>query len=149
MDRLIKRERGASRRRGEGQSIFRAYLVGLGVFFLVGVLLTLLMAAVAYGQKDPNAYLFLGRLCPYLAAVSAGAVGGRLQGEKPWLAGGVIGALAVLILWLLSAGVTRESGTGISLIMYLCVAVSSVLGSLILGKPRILRRHRANHRRRF
>ena len=129
-------------------SILRAGLVGIAAFFAVGLLSTLAVTAVVYLQKDPNAYSSLGMVCPYLAAVMSGGVGGRILKEKAWLTGGVIGLPSAALLWLFSAGVPREMSAGTSLLMYLGVAVASALGGAVFGARRsTARRHRRHHHR--
>lgn len=149
MNRWAKKVRSTpAENREAGSSLLRAALVGLGVFFSVGLLSTLAVTAVVYLQKDPNAYSSFGMVCPYLAAVVAGGLGGRILKEKEWLTGGAIGLLSAALLWLFSAGVPREMSAGTSLLMYLGVAVASALGGAVFGaRQGTARRHRRHRRR--
>jgi putative membrane protein (TIGR04086 family) len=149
MNRLIKKKRGGIAHKSETENItVRACLLGLGVFFAVGLTSTLVITALAYSQKDPSAYLYLGRICPYLAAVSAGAMSGKATGGRPWLTGGLIGLLSSVLLWLFSAGFSRNTSSGTSLLMHLGVVVASVLGGVVFGRVKHFRHRRAGHHRR-
>ncbi|MBQ9121591.1 MAG: TIGR04086 family membrane protein [Clostridia bacterium] len=147
MDRLFKKERTAARSgREESPSLVRAVLFGLGAFLAVAFLLSLGATAFAYAQKDPNAYLFLGSICPFLATVPAGAISGRMYRERPWMSGGISGLASALLLWLLSAGMEGQSSMGRTLLLYLCVALLFVLSALLFGRVRQNTRRRPKRR---
>lgn len=140
---MLKREkRHLPHAREASPSLLRAVLVGLGAFVISAFLLSLLATVIAYGQRDPDAFLFIGSLCPFLSAVLGGAISGRLYPTRAWLGGGITGLVASALMWLLSAGMEARLGAGQTLLLHLAVAAVAILSSALLGPRHPKRKHR-------
>ena len=148
MERVQKHEQ-ISRRWGkqDGSPWIKIAVWGIGAFLAVMLLASLGVTVIAYTRRDPASFAALGRICPYVASVVAGAVGGRKLTDRPWLGGLFVGACSSLLLWLLSAGIESEASALSRLLSYLSVAASAPLGALLPGvwqKP--VRKHRRKRR---
>ena len=143
MDRLLKREKRRLPRSREAEpTLLRAVLWGILLFAAVLLLLSLALTAVACGQKDPDAYRPLGKVLPFLAAILAGAAGGRAYPDRPWVSGGILGVAAALLMWLSSAGITARVSEGQTVLWDLAVAATVTLSAAFLGPRRQPRRPR-------
>jgi len=132
MDRTRKSEKINRKWGGQSESPW-LYAVswGIGAFVLTAFLLSLAVTGLAYVQRDPTPFVRLGRACPFVAALVAGAFGGKRMTDRPWLGGLCVGAISSLLLWLLSAGVTGEMSALGRLLAHVAVAATSVIGALL------------------
>lgn len=137
-------------------SLFFGALRALIPTLVIGILLLLIAAAIAFAQPDPNV------LQTPLAILSAGVtclIGGiltaRINKRLPLLSGLCGGILLTGVFMLLSLCFFRDSGSGysstISLILHVGVIILECIGALI-GYPRTKkqssRKNRPNYRRR-
>ena len=143
MDRMSKMGKRRPTHTREGTpSLLRAVLAGLGSFAVSSLFLSLLVAVIAYGQRNPDAFLSLGSLCPFFSAVLCGAISGRLYSTRAWLGGAITGLVVSAVLWLLSAGIEARFGAWQALFLHLAVAALIVLSAAVFGPRRSKHKHR-------
>ncbi len=126
----------------------RSLLFGL----LAAVLLLLIAVALTYAQSDPSRFATPASLVTlYLAVSLTGFLAARAS-DSPVLAGGICGAVWLVLVLLLSLIAGGDGGCGFgtlgTLLARASIPIASVLGALI-GKKRTKRAssHRKKRRR--
>lgn len=131
-------------RRRTGASMLKSLLLGWAVMLAFGVLLLLLLTALALGAKDP-----IARVTPYatvalvLLSLTGGFASAAFYRKRGLLIGFITGAgLSALLLIGSLLGEGGQTAPGM-LLSYLLVLMISTLGGLLGGaKPKRRRRPR-------